>query len=100
MTTLDDEDKRLRSVALRNADSILRARQQAEEELLQTREALRESRERLQAALTAAGTGTFRWHLQSNIVEWDGNLDRLFGLGPVPPARTFSDFISGARTIL
>ena len=69
----------LRSVALQNASSILLARQRAEEELLRTKEALRESQERLRAALTAAGTGTFRWNIQTNTVEWDGNLDRLFG---------------------
>jgi PAS domain S-box-containing protein len=82
VATLDDEDELLRSVALQNATSILLARQRAEEELLRTREALRESQERLQAALGAAGTGTFRWNIESNTVEWDGNLGRLFGLEP------------------
>ena len=79
MATPEDEEQQLRSVALQNANSILLARQRAEEELLRTKEALRESQERLTAALTAAGTGTFRWNLQTNTVEWDGNLDRLFG---------------------
>ena len=82
MAARDDEDRLLRSVALQNANSILLARQRAEEELLRTQEALRESQERLTAALTAAGTGTFRWNIQTNTVEWDGNLDRLFGLEP------------------
>ena len=59
----DDEEQLLRSVALQNASSILLARQRAEEELLRTKEALRESQERLTAALTAAGTGTFRWNI-------------------------------------
>ncbi len=81
MVTPEDEDRQLRSVALQNASSILIARERAEEELLRTKEALRESQERLTAALTAAGTGTFRWDLQTNAVEWDGNLGRLFGLG-------------------
>ena len=76
----DDEDQLLRSVALQNANSILLARQRAEAELLRTKDALRESQERLTAALTAAGTGTFRWDLQTNAVDWDGNLGRLFGL--------------------
>jgi PAS domain S-box-containing protein len=78
----DDEEVLLRSVALQNASSILRARQRAEAELLRTKEALRESQERLTAALMAAGTGTFRWDFQTDTVEWDGNLDRLFGLEP------------------
>ena len=60
MATLDDEDRLLRSVALQNANSIALARQRAEEELLRTKEALRESEARLEAALGAAGTGTFR----------------------------------------
>jgi PAS domain S-box-containing protein len=80
MAALDDEDQLLRSVALQNANSILLARRRAEEELLRTKEALRENQQRLTAALTAAGTGTFRWDIQTNAVEWDGNLDRLFGL--------------------
>ncbi len=79
MAVPDDEEQQLRSVALQNANSILLARQRAEDELLRTKEALRESQERLNAALTAAGTGTFRWNLPANTVEWDGNLDRLFG---------------------
>ena len=82
MATLDDEEQLLRSVALQNANSILLARQRADEELLRTKEALRESQERLTAALQAAGTSTFRWNIKTNSVEWDGNLDRLFGLGP------------------
>jgi PAS domain S-box-containing protein len=82
MTASDNEDELLRSVALQNATSILLARQRAEAELLRTKEALRESQERLQAALGAAGTGTFRWDIATNTVEWDGNLGRLFGLEP------------------
>ncbi|HEX8818562.1 MAG TPA: PAS domain S-box protein, partial [Archangium sp.] len=82
MSLPDDEEVLLRSVALQNASSILRARQRAEAELLRTKEALRESQERLTAALMAAGTGTFRWDFQTDTVEWDGNLDRLFGLEP------------------
>ncbi len=74
-----DEERQLRSVALQNAHSIMLARQRAEDELVRTKEALRESQERLRAALGAAGTGTFRWNLQTNAIEWDASLDRLFG---------------------
>jgi signal transduction histidine kinase/CheY-like chemotaxis protein len=40
----DDEDQALRSVALQNAQTILRARQRAEQELIKTKEALEEER--------------------------------------------------------
>ncbi len=97
MATLDDEERLLRSVALQNASSILLARQRAEEELIRTREALRESQERLTAALSAAGTGTFRWNIQTNIVEWDGNLDRLFGLPPGQGPQSLETFIDAVH---
>jgi PAS domain S-box-containing protein len=93
VTTPDDEDDRLRSVTLQNATSILLARQRAEEELVRTKEALRESQERLTAALSAAGTGTFRWDIETNTVEWDGNLDRLFGLEPGQTVQSLETFI-------
>ncbi len=47
METSDDEENRLRSVALQNAQSILLARQRAEEELLRTKEALERKTEEL-----------------------------------------------------
>ena len=40
----DDEDQALRSVALQNAQTILRARQRAEQELIKTKEALEDER--------------------------------------------------------
>lgn len=43
-------------------------------------QALRETQERLHAALDASGTATFRWNLRTGDVEWDAELDRLFGL--------------------
>lgn len=97
MATLDDEDALLRSVALQNANSILLARQRAEDELLRTREALRENQERLKAALSAAGTATFRWNVQTNTVEWDGNLDRIFGLESGQPTQSLDAFIAAVH---
>jgi PAS domain S-box-containing protein len=94
---LDDEDKLLRSVALQNANAILLARQRAEEELLRTKEALRESQERLNAALTAAGTGTFRWNIQTNAVESDGNLGRLFGLAASETTQNLDAFFAAVH---
>ncbi len=96
-TPPDQEDALLRSVALQNANSILLARQRAEDDLLRTREALRESQERLQAALSAAGTGTFRWNLQDNSVEWDGNLDGLFGLRRDRATQSLESFIAAVH---
>jgi PAS domain S-box-containing protein len=43
-------------------------------------QALRETQERLRAALGASGTATFRWNLRTGDVEWDAELDRLFGI--------------------
>ena len=76
----DEEEQLLRSVALQNAHSILLARERAEAELLEAREALRESQERLTAALAAASTGTFRWVFASGTAEWDEMIGPLFGL--------------------
>ncbi len=97
MASPDDEQQLLRSVALQNANSILLARQRAEEELLRTKEALRESQERLTAALTAAGTGTFRWNFRTNEVEWDGNMGRLFGLDTERPTQAVDAFIGAVH---
>jgi PAS domain S-box-containing protein len=52
--------------------------------------ALKESTERLSASLTAAGTGTFRWDLRTDQLDFDAPLVRLTGLtrepGPIPLA--------------
>ena len=56
--------------------------------------ALQESRERLQASLDAAEAGTFRWDIQRNSLEWDENLDALFGLSPGQSVRSLENFIS------
>ena len=42
--------------------------------------ALRESEERLRAALAASRTGTFRWNIQTGDIFWDENMYGLFGL--------------------
>ncbi len=97
MSARDDEDALLLSVALQNAQSILQARQRAEEELLRTKEALRESQERLHAALSAAGTGTFRWDVRSGSLEWDKNLDGLFGLPEGRTCRSLEEFLTAVH---
>jgi len=58
-----------------------------------TEEELADSRERLRAALDASGTGTFRWDIDSGKLDWDDNLDRLFGLAPGSTARSLPEFI-------
>lgn len=56
--------------------------------------ALRENRERLQAALDGSGAGTFRWNLQSNALDWDENLERLFSLLPGEEICSLENFIA------
>jgi PAS domain S-box-containing protein len=93
----DEEEKLLRSVALQNADRIQAARLRAHEELLRTREALRENQERLRAALSAAGTGTFRWNMRTNAIDWDGNLGGLFGLEAGPTTQSLETFFAAVH---
>ena len=57
-------------------------------------ESLRQSEERLRAAITASSTGTFRWDIETSALEWDENLDRLFGLPPGKTARQLDQFTS------
>ena len=58
----------------------------------QAEAALRESRERLVAALTASGTGTFRWDIQTGLVECDEQLDRLYGSPPGHSVRSIGEW--------
>lgn len=55
---------------------------------------LRNSQERLRASLEAAGTGTFRWDVRTNAVEWDESLDRLYGLVPGQTAQNLDEFLT------
>jgi PAS domain-containing protein len=41
---------------------------------------LRDREERLRAALWASRTGTYRWDIRADILDWDDNLHWLFGL--------------------
>jgi diguanylate cyclase (GGDEF)-like protein/PAS domain S-box-containing protein len=66
------------AIALDNARLYLAARQEIANRQ-RAEEALRESQERLLAALAASQTGTFRWDLRSGIVEGDVQITRLFG---------------------
>ena len=46
----------------------------------ETNEVIRETSERLQAALAASGTGTFRWTFGDNALIWDDELYSLFDI--------------------
>ena len=56
-------------------------------------DALRESDERLTAALHAAQMGTWRWDISSDTYVFDEALHALFGLRPDEQIRTFGDFL-------
>ncbi len=60
-------------------------------------EAIRASEERLRAALDASETGTFRWDLRTNLLDWDDNLCRLFGRPPSSGPRTLDSFIEAVH---
>jgi PAS domain S-box-containing protein len=55
---------------------------------------LRDTAERLQAALQASGTGTFRWDVRSGVVEGDENLRHLFALPNGTVARQIRDLLA------
>ena len=76
----DREQGMLRSVALQNAQSILAARLRAEQALRETQQQLEESRQLLQTALLAAGSGVFRWQLGSEVFFLDENSRALLSL--------------------
>lgn len=56
--------------------------------------ALHESQERLRAAISASGTGTFRWDIRTNELSWDDALDALFGLPRGKTVRSLENFIA------
>ncbi|MEJ7693882.1 PAS domain S-box protein [Daejeonella sp.] len=62
-------------------------------DMVLSRQKVAESKERLQAALNASQTGTFRWNIKTNEMLWDENLDRLFGLIPGQTVQNLDDFI-------
>ncbi len=67
----------------RRVENLIRAAMQRAEE----------TAERLRAALDASGTGTFRWDIRKGVLDWDANLDRLFGLEPHATVRSLPEFI-------
>ena len=61
-------------------------------ERLRAEQELREKSERLRAAIEASSTGTFRWDVATNALDWDENLGRLFGLAPGGTPRHIDQF--------
>lgn len=55
---------------------------------------LRESRERLRAALDAAGAGTFHWSVDDDALDWDDHARALLGLAAGVQATTLQDFLA------
>jgi PAS domain S-box-containing protein len=94
MPTQEDEEELLRSVALQNAKSILLARQRAERELIESKEALerkteeltesnrrlRESEARYSTALAAGRMGSWETDLVARTRIWTKEGMALFGL--------------------
>jgi PAS domain S-box-containing protein len=60
----------------------------------QAEQALREQEERLSTALWASATGTYRWDIHTNAVDWDENLNRLFGLPEGATVRQLEEFVA------
>ena len=55
-------------------------------------EHLEEAREKLLAALDASSTGTWRWDIQKDIVEWDPAMVNVFGLDVRKMPRNVEEF--------
>ncbi|HYP17696.1 MAG TPA: ATP-binding protein, partial [Opitutus sp.] len=66
---------------------------EANESLTSAARALREKQERLDAARTAASTGTFVWHLDRGLFESDESLNALFALAPGTGLRSVGQFL-------
>ena len=79
MPAADDEDALLRSVALQNAQTIRRARQRAEEDLLRTRETLRKSEERLRAIFEQAAVGIAIADLDGRFIDTNSKCAEILG---------------------
>ena len=78
--------------------TALRVRTESAERLAaalrEREEELRASAGRLRAALEASGTSTWRWDMNTNVVDSDEGLYRLFGVDPAEEAGSFEVFVS------
>jgi len=79
MTEKDDEERLLRSVALQNAQSILQARQRAEQELVQAKEVLRKQSEWLRVTLSSIGDAVIASDAEGRITFMNGVAEKMTG---------------------
>jgi len=81
MSSVDQhgEDEQLRSVALQTAQSILAARQRADEKLKEAREALRESEQRFRAIFEQAAVGIAISDLDGRLAETNTKFVEILG---------------------
>ena len=70
---------------------------EAAEKVRSASEVVRQNKELLEIALGASATGTFRWNLQTDLVEIDENLKGLLGLAPHETVSTLEDFVRRAH---
>jgi PAS domain S-box-containing protein len=77
-----DEDSQIRSAAFQNANSILAARQRAEEELMATKEELRKSEERLSAVFNQAAVGIAVADLTGRFEQVNQRFQEIVGYSP------------------
>lgn len=56
--------------------------------------ARKKAEQAMQAALDASRTGTFRWDLRNDALDWDEALDRLFGLEVGESVRSLEHFLA------
>ena len=90
--THDNEDELLRSVALKNARSMLIARDRAEQQLLHTAEALRQNEARLRAIFNQAAVGIAIAALDGRFVEMNDKFSEILGFSREDLIeRTFQD---------
>jgi PAS domain S-box-containing protein len=79
MSEMDGEEKRLRTVALQNAQSILFARQRAEQELLEAKAALQKHSEWLRITLSSIGDAVIATDAEGQVTFMNGVAESLTG---------------------
>lgn len=84
---MSDHDDSPESAALQDARSTLTARQRADRDAVHAKEALRESADRLQLALSAGRLGDWSWNIADDQVELGPRAAEIYG---VEPGKTYT----------